>query len=108
MEQQVLLLLAAIKPEFIWGVCIMAIAVLLVKFASDLMDTVISYFLFIGNKNLGKNVEVNVDGLDGYIAYFDKTFIYIRLICEENIYKEYLIPMKRWRASKWIVKRVKK
>ena len=61
-------------------------------------DNIAAYFMFLANKDLGKNVKVKVDGETGYIVHHTWRFIYVKLQKNGN---ERLIPIHRWTMYNW-------
>jgi len=65
-------------------------------------DNISSYWMFRANKDLGKNVKVNVNGKDGFITQYTWRFIYVKL---EDTGNELIIPITKWTAFKWEIRR---
>ncbi len=65
-------------------------------------DNISSYWMFRTNKNLGKNVKINVNGKDGYITHYTWRFIYVSLKESGN---ELIIPITKWTGYRWEVVR---
>jgi len=84
-----------------WGTLAgLGLATVLLIIVKKYYDNLAAYWMFRSNKDLGKNVHVNINGEEGVISQVTWRFIYITIKSSKN---ELIIPITRWMTFRWEV-----
>ena len=101
MQQEVIEIFKLLKTEatmlLTWGLILSFTATGVALFLKNILESLVAYWLFMVNKRLGINVRVEVRGIKGTIAGFNKRWIFVKT--DDN--DEIIIPIKNWQAEKW-------
>ncbi len=100
MESQIIQILNAITPELWFLFFKLIIALLIVLVLKDMVSTFVNYLVFRTSKFISKNVQVKINGVDGFIEDYNIRAIFIRT--KGGDLK--IIPMNRWRYQDWTIK----
>jgi hypothetical protein len=101
MQREVIELFNLLKTEatmlLTWGLILSFTATGIALFLKNVLESLVSYWLFMINKRLGINVRVEVRGKTGTIIGFNKRWIFIKT--DDN--DEIIIPIKNWQSERW-------
>ena len=100
MENQIIQILNAITPELWFLFFKFIIAFLIIWIIKDIISTFTNYLVFRTSKFISKNVEVNINGIDGFIEDYNMRAIFVRTIGGDLK----IVPMNRWRFQDWTIK----
>jgi hypothetical protein len=100
MEHQIIQIINAISPELWIMFFKLIIAFLIVWIIKDMISTFVNYLVFRTSKFISKNVEVNINGTDGFIEDYNMRAIFVRTVGGDLK----IIPMNRWRFQDWTIK----
>ena len=98
----------SVAPE-LWWLLIQAIGTAIACLALyKIVNQITSYFFVRFDKELGKNVEVIINGRKGYITHISIRHLIIRFKEQGECHSEMIIPITKVLSKEWeIVRKVK-
>ena len=100
METQIIQMLNAISFDLWIMFFKFIIAFLIVWVIKDMISTFVNYLVFRSSKFISKNVQVKINGVNGFIEDYNMRAIFIRTMGGDLK----IIPMNRWRYQDWTIK----
>lgn len=96
-EKQIIMeIIQSVKPELIMMLVYVCIAAFLVLILKGLIESLVAYFFFVVNKQLGLNAKVEVRGKTGIITDYNLRWIIVRTATGIE-----LIKMRYWEKTDW-------
>lgn len=98
-EKQIIMeIIQSVKPELIMMLVYVCIAAFLILILKGVIESVVAYFFFTINKQLGLNAKVEVRGKTGIITDFNLRWIIVRTSTGIE-----LVKMKYWEKEQWSI-----
>ena len=102
MEKEILQIISSLELQVWLMAGKVALAIIVALIAKGYLENIAAYYLFKANEDIGKRVNLKINGEKGRISGFNRKFIYIKL---DSGYVR-LIPITRWRYQTWDVQDV--